>query len=265
MDNKTLEHDKFLEIEKEFHDNYANKLDWDEPLKERLSYDIASLSLINLDKRFIEMLGSIKGKKVLDIGSGFGNAALNLAQLGASVTSIDISPNLIKGCKYRAEKNNLDVDFQVMDAQNLKFEDEAFDIILGYRTIHHLQDINTFLLGSKRCLKKGGFVLFVEPQRYNPFVEFGRVFIKNSYEDDRTPTEHPLVPSDIKLMKKTFGNMEKDEYLFLSSACQFFSMKGYTKLFKVTDRFFTHVDRALWYLPFLRPLYWQVIVKCYKQ
>ena len=265
MDKETLEHNEFLEIEKEFHDNYAKKLDWDEPLKERLSYDIASQALINLDKRFIEMLGSVKGKKILDIGSGFGNAALNLAQLGANVTSIDISPNLIKGCQYRAEKNGLDVDFQIMDAQNLEFEDDSFDIILGYRTIHHLQDINTFLLGAKRCLKPNGFVLFVEPQRYNPFVEFGRVFIKNSYEDDRTPTEHPLVPSDIRLMKKIFSNMEKDEYLFLSSACQFFSMKGWTKLFKISDRIFTSIDSLLWYLPFLRPLYWQVLIKCHKK
>ncbi|MGF1555108.1 class I SAM-dependent methyltransferase [Paucihalobacter sp.] len=265
MNRDTLNHNEFLEIEKEFHDNYANKLDWDEPLKERLSYDIASVGLVNLDKRFVEMLGSIKDKKILDIGSGFGNAALNLAQNGGMVTSIDISPNLIKGCNYRAEKHGLDVDFRVMDAQNLIFEDNTFDIILGYRTIHHLQDINSFLLDAKRCLKPGGFVLFVEPQKYNPFVEFGRVFIKNSYEDDRTPTEHPLVPSDLKLMKKIFGNIEKHEYLFLSSACQFFSMKGYQKLFKITDRIFTSVDSGLRHIPFLRPLYWQVLVKCHKQ
>ena len=59
--------------------------------------------------------------------------------------------------------------------------------------------------------------------------------------------------------------MEKDEYLFLSSACQFFSIKGYKTLFKITDRIFTPIDSLLWYLPFLRPLYWQVLVKCHKK
>jgi 2-polyprenyl-3-methyl-5-hydroxy-6-metoxy-1,4-benzoquinol methylase len=265
MNKETLEHNKFLEIEKEFHDNYANKLDWDTPLEERLSYDTESISHAKIEERFVKMLGSVKGKRVLDIGSGFGNAALNLAQKGAIVTSIDISPNLIKGCNYRAEKNGLDVDFRVMDAQNLEFEDNTFDIILGYRTIHHLQDINAFLLSANRCLKSGGFVLFVEPQKHNPFVEFGRIFIRNSYKDDRTPTEHPLVPSDLKLMRKIFGNMEKDEYLFLSSACQIFSIKGYKTLFRITDRIFTPIDSLLWYLPFLRPLYWQVLIKCHKK
>ena len=265
MSKETLKHNKFLEIEKEFHDNYANKLDWDKPLEKRLSYETESIGFSEVEKRFVEMLGSVNEKNILDIGSGFGNAALNLAQKGGIVTSIDISPNLIKGCKYRAQKNRLTVDFQVMDAQNLKFEDNSFDIILGYRTIHHLQDINTFLLGAYRCLKPGGFVLFVEPQKLNPFVEFGRRFIKNSYEDDRTPTEHPLVPSDIRLMKKIFGNIEKHEFLFLSSACQIFSMLGYRKLFKISDRIFTSIDRLLRHLPFLRPLYWQVLIKCYKK
>ena len=151
MNKQPMEHNEFLEIEKEFHDNYANKLDWDTPLEERLSYDTESISHAKIEERFVKMLGSVKGKRVLDIGSGFGNAALNLAQKGAIVTSIDISPNLIKGCNYRAEKNNLDVDFRVMDAQNLQIEDNTFDIILGYRTIHHLQDIKTYLLGANRC------------------------------------------------------------------------------------------------------------------
>lgn len=265
MNKESIEHNKFLQIEKEFHDNYANKLDWDKPLEERLSYETESAGFSAVEDRFVEMLGSVKGKKILDIGSGFGNAALNLAQKGGVVTSVDISPNLIEGCKYRAKKHGLKVDFQVMDAQDLQFEDNYFDIILGYRTIHHLQDIKTFLVGAHRCTKPDGFVLFVEPQRYNPFVEFGRRFIKNSYEDDRTPTEHPLVPSDIRLMKKIFGNIEKHEYLFLSSACQYFSMKGYTKLFRISDRIFTSVDSVLRYIPFLRPLYWQVLVKCHKE
>jgi 2-polyprenyl-3-methyl-5-hydroxy-6-metoxy-1,4-benzoquinol methylase len=265
MNNKTLDHKEFLKIEKEYHDNYAKKLDWDQPLEERLSYETEGAGFSAIEERFLKMLGNVKNKKILDIGSGFGNAALNLAQKGAIVTSIDISPKLIEGCKYRAQKNGLEVDFQLMDAQNLKFEDNSFDIILGYRTIHHLQDIETFLIHANRCLKPSGFILLVEPQRLNPFVEFGRVFIRNSYEDHRTPTEHPLMPKDIRLMKKVFGNMEKYEFIFLSTVCQAFNMLGYKKIFRITDKLFTSIDALLWYVPFLRPLYWQVLVKCYKK
>jgi ubiquinone/menaquinone biosynthesis C-methylase UbiE len=257
-----LEKDEFLKVERKFHDNYARNLDWDQPLSELLSYE-EGIDFLEIEKYFNEMLGAVNGKKILDIGSGFGDAALNMAKKEAIVTSIDISPNLIEGCKYRAKKNNLTVNFQIMDASNLKFEDNTFDIILGYRSIHHLQNINEFLLSAIRCLKPGGFILFVEPQKFNPFVEFGRKFIKNG-EEDRTATEHPLVPKDIKIMKEIFENIEKHEFSFLSAACRIFKIMKLGKVYKLSVHYFTFIDHLLWYLPFLRPLYWQVVIKCYK-
>lgn len=265
MSNTTLKSEEFLEIERAFHDSYAERLDWDKPLEEQFSYDAKNKGFSKVEELFRRMLGPIKGKRILDIGSGFGNAALNLAKEGAIVSSIDISEKLIKGCNHRAQKHDLEIDFLVMDAQNLKFEDDKFDIILGYRTIHHLQDIDVFLAEARRCVKPGGFVLFVEPQKFNPFIEFGRRFIKNSYEKDRTPTEHPIVPKDIKTMKRLFGNLEKREFIFLSAGCMLFDMLGWQRIFKTSDRIFTSVDALLRYLPFLRPLYWQVVIKCYKE
>jgi len=106
--------------------------------------------------------------------------------------------------------------------------------------------------------------MLVEPQKFNPFVEFGRKFIKNSHEKHRTSTEHPLVPKDIKLMKKIFGNIEKYEFQFLSASCYVFNLLGWKKLFKIFDSIFMFLDKILWYIPFLRPMYWQVLIKCYK-
>jgi ubiquinone/menaquinone biosynthesis C-methylase UbiE len=263
MSKITLEHNEFLKVERKFHDNYAKKLDWDKQLGELLSYEESGIDFLEIEKYFNKMIGSVNGKKILDIGSGFGNAALNLAKNGAIVTSIDISPKLIEGCKYRAKKNNLTVDFQIMDASNLKFEDNTFDIILGFRTIHHLQNIREFLLNAIRFLKPGGFILIVEPQKFNPFVEFGRKFIKNGAED-RTVTEHPLIPKDIKIIKEVFGNLEKHEFSFLSAPCEVFKIMKWEKIYKLSVHFFTFIDHLLWYLPFLRPLYWQVVIKCYK-
>jgi len=151
---KILQYNEFLEIEKEFHDNYAKCVNWDKPVSERLSYETENDSSIKIEKRFIKMLGNINGKRILDIGSGSGNAALYLAKKGGIVTSIDIAPELIKGCKFRAQKNELTVDFQVMDAQYLKFTENSFDIIIGFRTIHHLQNIYKFLNSAFFLFKK---------------------------------------------------------------------------------------------------------------
>jgi 2-polyprenyl-3-methyl-5-hydroxy-6-metoxy-1,4-benzoquinol methylase len=179
-----LERIDYLKIEQDFHDNHSKGLDWDKPLNAFFSYEDDGVDSLLIEKYFDWQLGSVENKKVLDIGSGFGNAALNLAKRGANVTSIDISPELMKGCKYRANKTALTVNFQLMDACKLEFEDNSFDIILGFRTIHHLQNIEEFYYEALRCLKPGGFVLLVEPQKYNPFVEIGRKFIKNDEKEE---------------------------------------------------------------------------------
>lgn len=262
---ENLEETKYLQIEQAFHDHYAESLNWDEPVSKNYSYerDTNSDYGVEVEKCFVRMLGDVTGKKVLDIGSGHGNTALKLAQQGAMVTSIDISPKIIEGCKHRAEKNLLKVDFMVMDATNMNFGDETFDIILGFRTVHHLQNIRKFFLDSKRLLKSGGFILMVEPQKYNPFVEFGRKFIKNDVEA-RTATEHPITPLDIKAMKSIYDKVETKEFEFLASGLLILNMIHLSVLFRILLKPVLFIDRSLRKLPVLKPLYWQVILKGYK-
>ena len=260
--NSHMDTDKFLQIERDFHDNYSKSLNWDAPVSPMFSY--GSDRDIKIEQYFKSLLGDISGKKVLDIGSGHGNCALNLALMGAEVTSIDLSPDLIAGCRHRAKVNNLKVEFMEMDACNLSFSNNYFDVVVGFRTIHHLPSIKKFYEEAYRVLKHGGSLIFVEPQKYNPFVEFGRRFIKNK-ETDRTPTEHPLVPSDLRDINIKFGRFQKREYDFLSVGVMAF--KDIFKmpfLYRALYPIFTLVDSVLRFIPPLRPLYWQVVVKATK-
>lgn len=255
--------DEYLRIERDFHDKYADEIDWDEPVTDNLSYDRGVYGT-EVEDCFLKLLGDVRGKKVLDIGSGHGNTALNLAMRGAEVSSIDIAPKLIEGCRYRSQKHHIPVDFQVMDACKLIFPDNTFDIIVGFRTIHHLPDLREFSENAHRCLKPGGFLLLVEPQKYNPFVEVGRYFIKNK-EDSRTPTEHPIVPKDIRLIRRIFGNLEKREFELFKPVALAFEMLKMPFVYKMLVKTFTFTDHALWYLPFTRPLYWQIVMKSEKR
>src|SRR5687767_6411479 len=97
-ERSVLDKAAFLKIEADFHDSYSEGLNWDEPIAEHYSYDREdALYGKEVEECFINMLGEIVGKKILDIGSGHGNTALKLAQRGGIVTSIDISPKLIQG------------------------------------------------------------------------------------------------------------------------------------------------------------------------
>jgi ubiquinone/menaquinone biosynthesis C-methylase UbiE len=256
-----VDNTEFLSIEKKFHDDHADMLNWDEETTEFLSYE--DEALLPAERYFIQVLGDVRGKKILDVGSGHGNCALNLAKWGAQVTSIDISPKMIEGCRKRAAKLNVSVDFQVMNAENLAFQDREFDLVVGFRTIHHLPDIGRFYREAYRVLKISGAMVLVEPQKYNPFVEFGRRFIKPK---DRTSTEHPLIPADIKSAREVFGNIQADYFIFLSVLSLVFrDIVHVGFLYKFTLLVLKQVDRAiLKIVPFSRMFYWQVVMKCSK-
>ena len=102
-----------------------------------------------------------------------------------------------------------------------------FDMVVAARTVHHLPDVDDFYREAFRVLKSGGFLCLLEPQKYNPFVEFGRKFIKSGPEW-RTATEHPLIPNDLRLMKSSFGNIQTWEFEFLTSLSLHLRCCGWT-------------------------------------
>lgn len=71
------------------------------------------------------------GDRVLDVASGSGNTALAAARRGAEVTASDFVPALLETAARRAEVENLPITTQVADAQDLPFEDAAFDVVLS--------------------------------------------------------------------------------------------------------------------------------------
>ncbi|KND57991.1 putative methyltransferase [Candidatus Paraburkholderia schumanniana] len=71
------------------------------------------------------------GERVLDVAAGNGNATLAAARRFARVTSTDYVPALLEKGRARAEAEGLAVDFKVADAEDLPFDDGAFDVVLS--------------------------------------------------------------------------------------------------------------------------------------
>src|SRR5271168_5217373 len=249
--------DTFLATERAFHEDYAKRLDWTYPVTETLSYEFDYED--KAEQYLRSLLGDVRDKRILDIGSGHESCALSLAKRGAQVTSIDISPELIEGCRKRAGANDLVAKFEVMNACALEFGNASFHTVIAARTVHHLPNIAEFCQEAHRFLKPGGVLLLLEPQKYNPFVEFGRRFIKRGPEW-RTATEHPLVPNDLRSIKTVFGNVETKEFEFLTSACHAFKILGMGRLVKASTRLVRPLDDLIRLVPIFRPLFWQVVV-----
>lgn len=79
---------------------------------------------------FIARLGFAPGEPVLDLACGTGNLALPAARLGASVTGVDIAPNLIAQARARAAAEQLSVRFDVGDAERLPYANGSFQTVV---------------------------------------------------------------------------------------------------------------------------------------
>lgn len=80
---------------------------------------------------FIDRRSITPGTRILDVACGTGNLAIPAARAGGVVTGIDIADNLIEQARARADQENLDIDFQVGDAENLAQPDNAFDLVVS--------------------------------------------------------------------------------------------------------------------------------------
>jgi len=108
-------------------------------------------------KTIRDHLGSHPGRKVLDVACGPG-AFSDLFPKDA-YTGVDLNPKYI-----RFAKENFEGQFSVQDARALEFPEGAFDDVLVYGLLHHLDDddVTAVLAGMKRVLRPGGKALFIE-------------------------------------------------------------------------------------------------------
>ena len=81
--------------------------------------------------QFITRLGLEAGERVLDVGTGTGNAAIPAARTGALVTAVDIAPNLVTQAKARAVAEGLSVRTDIGDAEALPYADDEFDTVVS--------------------------------------------------------------------------------------------------------------------------------------
>ncbi|MFX0183307.1 MAG: class I SAM-dependent methyltransferase [Candidatus Hodarchaeota archaeon] len=108
-----------------------------------------------------EKLESVFGDKVLDVATESGDFILTLMNTLKGETSyvgVDISKKKWDSKKFE----NKSVKFIEMNAENLEFEDNAFDIVSISYSLHHLEKVAKVITEMKRVLKPGGYFLIQE-------------------------------------------------------------------------------------------------------
>jgi len=91
--------------------------------------DVAIHIAETLPSHLLANLGSVAGERLLDVAAGTGNLALRAAAEGATVTALDLVPELLDVGRVRAAALGCEVDWVEGDAEALPFEDAAFDAV----------------------------------------------------------------------------------------------------------------------------------------
>lgn len=141
-----------------------------------------------------------RGADVLEYGCGERPEGLEIAPLSRSMIGIDISDVAIADAAQAANSRGLsNARYIRMDAEELTFGPESFDLVFGNGIIHHL-DLDRCFAAIANVLRPGGRALFWEPLGHNPVL--------NRYRDltpeARTVDEHPLLRGDFDLARQYF-------------------------------------------------------------
>lgn len=196
-----------------------------------------------------------QGRQVLEYGCGPNSYAFWLARRGAQVIGIDISDTAIEQMRERSQHRPFPerVSFQRMNAEELEFPANSFDVICGRAILHHL-DLTKSFAEIARTLKPDGHAVFVEPLGHNPVINAYR----NRTPELRTEDEHPLMMRDLQMAETYFGQVEA-HYFHLGSlaATPFVGMKIFDPVLGTLEA----MDKAIFkVLPFMRKHAWAVVL-----
>lgn len=111
-------------------------------------------------EKMMEFVNIKPEQKILDVGTGPGILAFPIAKAlnnRGEVIGIDLSEEMITTSLLHAKQRGIsNVQFNVMDAENLEFDNSEFDSVVSMRAMRHFPDIDKALSEIFRVLKPGG-------------------------------------------------------------------------------------------------------------
>lgn len=237
-------------------------------------------SVAAMENQFIiSHVGELKGKKILDVGCGFGESAVYFALKGAEVIAVDISPEMIRFAKELANRYGVAINFVVSAAEELRFENESFDIVYCANLLHHLSISNRigFLERMHRVLKNGGWFYSWDPLVYNPAIKIYRRIADEVRSKDEVPLNFRILKDFKKIFSKTY---HKEFWLLtLTLFFKYYFINRYNpneirywkEIYKENPESIgwwfnglKKIDNILLNIPLLRRLAWNIVIYAQK-
>tara|TARA_R100001198_G_C5241361_1_gene218776 strand:- start:1072 stop:1800 length:729 start_codon:yes stop_codon:yes gene_type:complete len=135
-------------------------------------------------KKAVQLVADTNPNIILDIATGTGDLAINLAETNAEkIIGLDISEGMLNVGKEKILNKSLQdrIEMVVGDSENLPFEDNTFDAITVGFGIRNFETLEKGLVEILRVLKPGGIFVILETSvpTKTPFKQGYNLYTKN--------------------------------------------------------------------------------------
>jgi 2-polyprenyl-6-hydroxyphenyl methylase/3-demethylubiquinone-9 3-methyltransferase len=168
---------------------------------------------------WIDRHAGLAGKTTLDVGCGGGILSESLAQLGASVTGIDLSEKILGIARLHLLESGQTVDYRLTSAEELAQQmPGAFDVVTCMEMLEHVPDPASTVAACSALVKPGGHVFFATLNR-NPksylFAVVGAEYLLGLLPKGTHDYARFIKPSELSRWAKSAG-LEPDEVIGLT-------------------------------------------------
>jgi SAM-dependent methyltransferase len=159
--------------------------------------------------RLVRHAGVERGVRLLDVGCGTGVVAITAARLGAQVSGIDLTPELLVRARENGRVAGVDIDWREADVEELPFADGEFDMVLSQFAHIFAPRPEVATREILRVLKPGGTIAF---STWPPELLVGRMMaVAANFMPPPPPgIVPPFLWGDPSVVKQRLGNAVVD-------------------------------------------------------
>jgi len=160
-------------------------------------------------------VAEVRGKTILDVGCGTGTYSIRLAEAGADVTAVDISPRMLEIARAKAQDRGQYIWYDQADMAQLPYANRMFDTVVSITALEFAADPLQSLMEMARVLRPGGKLVVGVLNNDSPWADDRRE--RDKREESVYGSAHFFSSSDLRLLfhrTGTFGALTMESCIY---------------------------------------------------